>query len=173
MSEARRELSSITGRPTRSPSRIGDEDRRDSRQRVVEHRHLDEEALDPIRMANRQLERDVGAERGTADDRPLQSQVIEQREHLLGEERHRVEAQVVRLVGAPMAEQVEADHPVAALRQRRPQSLEHAAIHQQAMDEDDRAIAIAVFVEADPVSLVAQLAHRRHQSKDITPKSLS
>ena len=58
-----------------------------------------------------------------------------------------------------MAEQVDADHPVAALSQGRPQPLEHTAVHQQAVDEDQDPLALAVGVELDPVSLVAELAH--------------
>ena len=110
-------------------------------------------------MANGQLERDVGAERGAADNRPLQPEVVEQRKNLLGEQRHRVEAQVVGLVGAAVAEQVDADHPVAALGQRRPELLEHVPVHQQAVGEDDRPLALAVLVEADPVFLIGQRSH--------------
>ena len=49
--------------------------------------------------------------------------MVEQRPHLASEQRHRVEPQVLRPVGAPVAEQVDADHPVAAFGQRRPEAL--------------------------------------------------
>ena len=145
--EAGAELDRRPAQP--QPEQDRGEDRGDPRQGVVEHRHLDEEALDPLGMANRQLERDVGAERGAADDRPLQAEVVEQREDLLGEQRHRVEPQVVGLVGAAVAEQVDADHPVAALGKRRAEPVEHVPVHQQAVDEDDRrrsALAVPIRV---------------------------
>ena len=82
-------------------------------QRVVEHRHLDEQALDPVGIVGRELQRDVGAQRGPADHRRLQPEVVEQRLDLAREQRHRVEPQVLGAVGAAVAEQVDRDHPVA------------------------------------------------------------
>ena len=85
--------------------------------------------------------------------------MVEQRHQLAGEERHRVEPQVLGPVGAAVAEQVDADHPVAALGQRRRQTLEHAAVHQQAVDEDQHPVALSVGVVLDPVALVEEVAH--------------
>ena len=111
-------------------------------------------------LPGRQLERDVGAERGPADDRRLETEVVDQFRDLTGEERHRVEPQVLGAIGAPVAEQVDADHPVAALGQRRPQAREHLAVHQQAVGEDDDAVTLPVGVVPDPVAVVAELGHR-------------
>ena len=80
-----------------------------------------------------------------------QLEVVEQRRHLAGEQRHRVEPQVLGPVGAPVAEQVDADHPVAARGQRRPQPLEHAPVHQQPVDEHEQPLALPVGVVLDPV----------------------
>jgi hypothetical protein len=144
---------------TREAEEDGGEGGGDPGERVVEHRHLDEERLDALGLPDRELERDVGAQRGAAHDGGGQLEVLDQRRHLTGEERHRVEAQVLGAVGAPVAEQVDADHPVPAPRHRRPQPLEHAAVHQQAVDEDQHALAVPVGVVLDPVTLVAELAH--------------
>jgi hypothetical protein len=59
-----------------------------------------------------------------------------------------------------MAEHVDADHPVAARGQLRPEAVEHAPVHQQAVDQDQDPIALAVGVVLDPVALVVEFAHR-------------
>ena len=133
-----RETTSKAGRPKRSPSITGVKVAGDRREGVVEHRHLEEEAAGAVGMVDRQLQGDVGAERGAADHRRVEPEVVEQGDDLAGEQRHRVEAQVLGPVGAAVAEQVDADRAVAALGQRRPQPLVHAAVHQQPVDEDDR-----------------------------------
>ena len=76
-------------------------------QGVVEHRHLEEEAPGALGRVGGELEADVGAERGAADDGGVELEVVEQGGDLAGEERHRVEPQVLGPVGAAVAEQVD------------------------------------------------------------------
>jgi hypothetical protein len=144
IAEVKTEVASNSGRPKRS---------------VVEHRHLDEEAAHPLRPAHRQLQRDVRPQRGAADDRRRLLEVVEQGRQLAREQRHRVEPQVLRPVRAPVAEHVDADHPVAAIGQLRPQPLEHAPVHQQPVDEHEQPLPLAVGVVLDPVPFVAERAH--------------
>ena len=59
------------------------------------------------------LERDVGPQRGAADDRLLELEVVEQRHRLPGERGHRVAPHLPRPIGGAVAERVERDHPVA------------------------------------------------------------
>ncbi len=146
INEVRREVSLEGGPRCPQPEQDRGEGTRDRGQSVVEHRHLDEEASRPLRVAHRQLERDIGAKRGSSHHRRGQLEVVEQRHHLAGKERHRVEPQVLGPVRAPVAEQVDADHPVAGRGQFRPQPLEHAPVHQQPVDEDEHALALPVGV---------------------------
>ena len=55
-----------------------------------------------------------------------------------------------------VAEQVDGDHPVAARGHLRRQAVEHAPVHQQPVDQDERAVALAVIVVGDPVAVVAE-----------------
>ena len=64
------------------------------------------------------LERRVGAQRGAADHRLIELEVVHERQHLLAERAHRVAPHVARAVRAPVAEQVEQDDAVAAVGQR-------------------------------------------------------
>ena len=138
MAEVRRESDLEGGAAEAQPDHHRREGGGHRDQGVVEHRHLEEEALGALGLVGGELEGDVGAERGAADDGGVELEVVEQGGDLAGEQRHRVEAQVLGAVGAAVAEQVDADHPVAALGQRRGQPVVHAAVHQQPVDEDDR-----------------------------------
>ena len=91
------------------------------------------------------LERGVRAQRGAEHDRLLDLEVVEQRDHLLAEEAHRVAPQVERALGLPVAEQVERDHAVAALRERPRQRLVHALAEQEPVQEHDDSGTLSVL----------------------------
>ena len=133
----------------------------DRRQRVVEHRHLDEEPAHPLGLARASSRATLAPSEVPPTTAGGCSRWSSRADHLAGEERHRVEPQVLGPVGAPVAEQVDADHPVAALGQLRPQPLEHAPVHQQPVDQHQHPLALPVGVVLDPVALVAELAHAR------------
>ena len=61
------------------------EGQRGAEQRVVEHGHLDQQRPGAIGIGDGELERGVGAERGAADDRALELEVVEQRRDLMAE----------------------------------------------------------------------------------------
>ena len=75
-------------------------------------------AAHALRRGDGRLERRVRAQRGAADDRLVDLEVVEQRHDLLAEDGHRVAPHVARAVRVAVAEQVERDHAVAALGQR-------------------------------------------------------
>ena len=81
--------------------------------RVVEHGHLDHHPAQPLGRDRGQLERDVRSERGAADDRLVELEVVEQRQRLPGELGDRVAPHLPGSVGGPVAEGVERDHAVA------------------------------------------------------------
>ena len=82
----------------------------------------------------------------------LGPEVVEQRDDLLAERRHRVDQRVGRPVRAAVAEQVEGHH-VQALRGQRPgQRLLHPARHQQAVQQHDPLVAGAVLGVLEPVA---------------------
>ena len=64
-------------------------------------------------------QRDVGAQRGAADDGVLDVEVVEQADGLRGEQLHPVDAHVARAGGLAVAEQVEGDDAVARARPAR------------------------------------------------------
>ena len=90
---------------------------RAAEQRVVEHRHLDDHARAgaraPARRPRAPRWRPATCPCTTASARP---EVVEQRDDLRAERRHRVAPLVARAVGLAVAEQVERDHAVAARR---------------------------------------------------------
>ena len=63
---------------------------------VVEDRHLEDQAADPVRGDVRDLEADVGAQGRAADDGLVGTEVVEQGHDLLGEGGHRVDERVGR-----------------------------------------------------------------------------
>jgi hypothetical protein len=134
------------------------EGQRAGHQGVVEHGHLDHEAAHPLRCADRGLERHVRPERGSADDRLVDVEVVEQGDGLLAERRHRIAPHVARTIGVAVAEQVETDHPVSA----RGEGLGHGCLHpprqQEAVKQDHDARALAVLVVDEPVAIVVQLS---------------
>ncbi len=58
-----------------------------------------------------------------------------------------------------MPEQVEADRPVPALGQRLAEPRVHAAVQQEAVDEDHDPVAVPVLVVLEPAVLVMEFAH--------------
>ena len=99
----------------------------------------------------RHLERDVGAERRTADDGLLGAEVVEQRDDLVGERRHRVDQRVGRPVGAAVAEQVEGHHVQPLAGERARERLVHPARHQLAVEQHDPVGAGAVLGVLEPL----------------------
>ena len=124
---------------------------------VVEHGHLDDQAAHPLGRDVGDLEADVGAQGGAADDGLLGAEVVEQGDDLLGERGHRVDERVGRAVGAAVPEQVEGDD-VQALRGERPgQRLLHAARHQLAVEQDDPGVTRAVLGVLQTVATILGL----------------
>ena len=115
----------------------------------------------------RGLERDVRAERGAADDRLVELEVVEQRDHLLAEVRHRVAPHVARAVRRAVAEQVERDDAVAAVGERLRQRLVHARPEQQPVQQDHRSRTAPVRPVREALSLVPEARHEGR--KDIRP----
>ena len=111
----------------------------------------------------RELQRDVGSERGPADHRRLQPEVVEQGLDLAREQRHQVEPQVLGAVGEAVAEQVDRDHQVALGGERRPEAVEQCR-WAQAVDQHQCPLPGPVLVVGDPVPLVSELAHEPMQS---------
>ncbi len=117
-SEVRREVSSNTGRPSRRPSSTG------VKAPATAGRALSSTGISMKRPRTRSGSRTASSsatlapERGPADHGRGLLQVVQQRRHLAGEQRHRVEPQVLGPIRAPVAEQVDADHPVAPPGQR-------------------------------------------------------
>ena len=106
--------------------------------RVVEHRHLDHHAAQPLGCGRGELERSVGSERGPHHRRFVDLQVVQQRDQLLREDAHRVAPHVAWALGLAVAEQVDGDHPVAARRELFGQRPVHLLAQQQPVDEDQR-----------------------------------
>ena len=126
-------------------------------QGVVEHRHLDDQAPDPLGRDHRDLERDVGAQRRAADDRLLGAEVVEQRDDLLAEGGHRVDQRVGGPVGAAVAEQVEGHDVQAPGRHRPGQRLLHPARHQQPVQQHHPLVAGAVLGVLEAVAAAVGL----------------
>jgi hypothetical protein len=119
-------------------------------------RHLDHHPAQPLRGQRGHLQRHVGAQRSAPDDRLVDLQVIEQRDDLLAEEGHRVDAHVVRALRAPVPQQVDRDDSVAALGQGARQRRLHRLRQQQAVHEHDHARALAVLGVHETPPLVAE-----------------
>ena len=136
---------------------------RAAQQRVVEHRHVDDHAADALGRVHRGLERRVGPQRGPAQHGVVDLEVIEQGDHLLPEGRHRVARHVARAIRAPVAEQIERHHPVAALGQRARQRPVHLLRQQQRMDQDARARTLAIDRVGQPAAFEAEEGHRVSQ----------
>ena len=71
-------------------------------------------------------------------------EVVEQADHLLGEEGHRVIDHLGGPIGVAVPEQVHGHDPVAPGGHRGRQAVEHVAVHEQPVDEHERAVALAV-----------------------------
>jgi hypothetical protein len=125
------------------------EDHRHGGEGVLEHRHLDEEPADPIRVPGRELEPHVCAQRGSPDHGSIELQVVEQGQHLVGECGHRVEPRVRGAVRAPVAQQIEANHAIPPRRDLGGEALVHAPVHQQPVDQNQGAIASPEDVVGD------------------------
>ena len=134
---------------------------RAGQQRAVEHRHLDHHAAQAVGRERGRLERRVGAQRRPQHDGLLDLEVVEQRDRLLPEEGHRVALRVERAVRAPVAQQVERDHAVAALGEAARERLVHALAEQQAVQEHDDARALAVVRVGQRSPFVAERLHAR------------
>ncbi len=113
--------------------------------RVVEHRHLDEQPAHAPGREDGDLEGDVGPQRRAADDGLVGAEVVEQEHHLLGERGHGVDQRIGGPVGAAVAEEVEGHHVQTLGGQRAGQRLLHPARHQLAVQQDDPAVPAAVL----------------------------
>ena len=153
----------------RSPEREAHQQRREgdgaAEQRVVEHGHLDQHALHPLRCGGGGLERHVGAQRGPADHRLLHLGVVKQRDRLTAEGQHAVVPHLGRAIGFAVAEQVEAQHPEAAVRKRFRQWRVHLAREQKARQQHHDAVAVPVLVVHEAMALELEIPghHSRPQ----------
>ncbi len=134
----------MPGRPNFKAMSSGVKAAAAGRDRVVEHRHLDHHALQALGSHRGDLERDVGSQRGAADDRPLELQVIEQGHGLAGEGGHRVVPHLHGPVRGPVAERIERDDAVAPPGQLAGQRGLHLLREQQTGQEDGGAITLSV-----------------------------
>ena len=143
-------ISRLAGGQGEHQRREGD---RAAEQRVVEHRHLDDHAAQALgrraRPPRAPRSRPATCRSTTASST---SEVVEQRDDLLAEGRHRVAPHVARAVRAAVAEQVERDDAVAALGERARQRRVHALAEQQAVDEHGHPRALAVDRVGEPVA---------------------
>ena len=130
---------------------------RAAEQRVVEHRHLDQHALHPLRRGRGRLQRCVRAERGAADHRLLHPGGVEQRDRLAAERGHAVVPHLGRAIGVAVPEQVEAQHPVAALGEGLRQRRVHLAREQQSGQQDHDAVAAPVLVVHQPLAFEVEI----------------
>ncbi len=67
-----------------------------------------------------------------------------------------------------MAEQVDRDHAISALGHLRRQPVVHAPVHEQAVNQDQGSVALAVDVVSDPVAAVVEEPSRvSHQGGEV------
>ena len=81
-----------------------------------EHRHLQDQAADPLRRCHRGQQAHVGTQRDTAEHHLVDAEFVKQAQHLLRVEVHPVGAGMAGLVAAAMTEQVEQHDPVTPAR---------------------------------------------------------
>ena len=97
---------------------------------------------------------------------PVDSEVIDERRHLVGERAHAVGPHVGRLVGGAVPEQVDRDHAEAPRRHLGRQVVVHVPVHQQAVDEHEHPLALPPVGVRDPAAVVAERAlDRRHRGR--------
>jgi hypothetical protein len=100
----------------------------------------------------------------TADDGLVGTEVVQQRDDLLPEGRHRVLLGVHGPVGAAVAEEVDGDDVEAGAGDLAGERLLHAAWHQLAVDEHDPLLARPVLGVLHPVVVDEELPDPlRHQ----------
>jgi len=109
------------------------------------------------------LECHVRAERGPADHRFGDVEMVHQADHLASEYLHRVVARVIGLVTLSVSEQIDEHDSVASLRERVGEEVVMLAGEEQAVKEHDRSLhcaglPTALFVrQLEPV-----VSKRRH-----------
>jgi hypothetical protein len=111
----------------------------------------------------RHLERGVRAQRGSADHRLVDLEVVHQGDDLLREQAHRVAPHVARAVGTAVAEEVEQDDAVPAGGEVLGQRLVHARRQQEPGEEDHDARPVAVRAVGEALALVAEARHRKRR----------
>ena len=113
-------MARATGAPKVSPTSSGVKAMRAAEQRVVQHGHLDQEPLHAVGRRRGGLERGVGAQRRAADAPPGRRRGGRAARSSGARRSHRVVPHLRRAVRVAVAEQVEAEHAVAALRRASP-----------------------------------------------------
>ena len=147
----------------RSPSTVNGQEARGEHQRRRRRRSRPRRALSSTGISTISPRTRSGARSATSRETLAPSEVppttacvgaevVEQRDHLLGERGHRVDQRVGRPVGAAVAEQVEGDHVQALGGQRAGQRLLHPARHQLAVQQHHPAVAGAVLGVLEPVA---------------------
>jgi hypothetical protein len=106
------------------------------------------------------MERDIGPERHAAHDRTPDVELVEQGHHLARVGVHAVLRGMVRFVARAVPEQVEEYDAEPVRGEAAGQLPVHAGIEQQPVREDDHALAVAVYLVAEDVSLIAKPAER-------------
>ena len=152
--------SRATSRAAGAPKRQRDHQRREgdraADQRVVEHRHLDHHAAQALGRQRGDLERVLAPSDVPSTTASSTSEVVEQRDHLRAERRHRVAPLVGRAVGLAVAEQVERDARGGRARPAPGRAPRACAAEQQAVQEHDDARALAVVAVGQPAPGVAE-----------------
>ncbi len=124
---------------------------------VVEDRRVHDEPADPLRGDRGGLQRHVGAQRRSADHGLGRTEVVEERDDLLGELGHRVGMRVGGPVGAAVPERVEGHHVQALGRQRVRQGLLHPSGRELGGQQHDPRVARAVLGVLEPVAAGVRL----------------
>ena len=100
---------------------------------------------------------EVSAPSLSGDEAP--GEVVEQRDHLLGELRDRVAPHLPRAIRGAVPERVERHHPVAPPRKVARERGLHLLRHQQARHQDRRPLAPSVDRVGELVTLIAEVPH--------------
>jgi hypothetical protein len=102
------------------------------------------------------VQRHVGAERHAAHRSARDVQLVEERDHLPRVAVHAVLGRVLRLVAGPVAEQIEQHHAKVVRGERACQLAVDARVEQEPVGEHHHAIACAVDLVAEPVSVMGE-----------------
>jgi hypothetical protein len=117
----------------------------------LKHRHFEYQAAHPLGCLRRGQQAHVGAERDTAEYRPVHAELVEQGDHMLCVQVHAVRARLGRLIALAMTEQVEQDDAVAAVGQRPGQPPAQLAVEEDRVQPYENSVSRTVDLVAQAV----------------------